>query len=137
MISVFVCLVFEYLTDHSRPENLRKSRQKKLVKSIYFSCNCISDGYKLFPSSKIDFWSFLKLQKMEFGQKNFVKLIYLISRVFFAWTFLNFLARCVRSGMKTWFQVIWWTFFLPYQFFRPVVHSVCIVQLRKKVYNFR
>ena len=33
-------------------------------------------SFKLFPGSKIDFWPFLKLQKMEFGQKNFVKLIY-------------------------------------------------------------
>ena len=32
---------------------------------------------------------------MDFGQTNFVKLIYLFSRVFLAaWTFLNFLAHC-------------------------------------------
>ena len=82
---------------HSRPENFKKSRPKKLVKSNrkinFFSWNCISSSFKLFPSSKNDFWPFLKLQKMEFGQKIFfVKLIYLISRVFLAWTFLNFLA---------------------------------------------
>ena len=35
-------------------------------------------SFKLFPSSKIDLWPFLKWQKMDFGQKNFVKLIYLI-----------------------------------------------------------
>ena len=40
-------------------------------------------SFKLFSSSKIVFWPFLKLQKMEFGEKNFVKPIYLISRVFF------------------------------------------------------
>ena len=34
--------------------------------------NCIFGSFKLFPSSKIDFWPFLKLQKMEFGQKNFL-----------------------------------------------------------------
>ena len=27
--------------------------------------------FKLFPSLKIDFWPFLKLQKTEFGQKNY------------------------------------------------------------------
>ena len=27
-------------------------------------------SFKLFPSSKIDFWPFLRLQKMDFGQKN-------------------------------------------------------------------
>ena len=33
---------------------------------------------------------------MDFGQKKyFMKLIYLISRVFWAWTFLIFLAYCV------------------------------------------
>ena len=48
------------------------------------------------PSSINDFWPFMKFQKMEFGQKIFfVKLIYLISRVCLAWTFLNFLAHCV------------------------------------------
>ena len=72
---------------HSGPENLKKCRQKKnsrnQINQNIFLWNCISGSFKLFPSSKIDFWSFLKLQKMEFGQKKFVKLIYLISRVFF------------------------------------------------------
>ena len=40
--------------------------------------------------------------------KNFfVKLIYLISRVFLAWTFLNFLAYCVL-------QPSWWTIWNPF-----------------------
>ena len=33
--------------------------------------DCIFGSFKLFPSSKIDFWPFLKLQKIEFGQKKF------------------------------------------------------------------
>ena len=41
-------------------------------------------NFFLFPSSKVVFWPFLKLQKMEFGQKKFVKLIYLISQIFLA-----------------------------------------------------
>jgi len=53
------------------------------------------DRFKLFPISKMDFCPFLKLQKMEFGQDFFVKWIYLISRIFLAWTFFNFLAHCV------------------------------------------
>ena len=40
------------------------SRQKKNQKKI-------SGSFKLFPSSKIDFWPFLKLQKKEVSQKNF------------------------------------------------------------------
>ena len=42
----------------------------------------------------MDFWPFLKLQKMESGRKKFHEIDYLISRVFLAWTFLNFLAHC-------------------------------------------
>ena len=56
---------------HSRPENLEKSRQKTREKKNIFSWNCISGRFKLFSSSKIDFWSFWKLQKMKFGQKIF------------------------------------------------------------------
>ena len=52
-----------------RPENLKKSRQK-LVKSNFFF---VKLHFKLFPSLKIDFWPFLKLQKMKFGQKNFFR----------------------------------------------------------------
>ena len=37
-----------------------------LVKKI-FSSNCIFGIFKLFPTSKIDFWPFLKLQNIEFG----------------------------------------------------------------------
>ena len=51
------------------------SRQKKLVKSNKsktFSWNAfLALLKKLFSSSKIDFWPFLKLQKMEFGQNIF------------------------------------------------------------------
>ena len=86
---------------HSGPENLKKSRQKfvKSDKSMIFLWNCIFGSFKLFPSSKIDFWPILKLQKkMDLEVKNFfVKLIYLISRVFLAWTFLNILAHCAAN----------------------------------------
>ena len=61
---------------HSGPEKLKKSRQKKLVKSnksIFFREIAFLAIFKLFLSSKIDFWPFLKLQKMEFGQKFFFR----------------------------------------------------------------
>ena len=56
------------------PKNLKKSGPKKLMKSNksisrkkklnIFHENCIFDSFKnYFPSSKIDFWRFLKLQK--------------------------------------------------------------------------
>ena len=37
--------------------------QKNFLREIAFLA--------VFPNSKIDFWPFLKLQKMEFGQNNF------------------------------------------------------------------
>ena len=36
----------------------------------FFSWNYIFGSFEHFPSTKIDFWPFLKLQKMEFGQKK-------------------------------------------------------------------
>ena len=105
---------------HSGPENLKKARQKKnpwnQINQKIFSWNCIFGSFN-------DFWQYLKLQKMEFGQKNvfmklhfglffpvqkmifghiwnckkwnlvknlFVKLIYLISLVFWPGLFKNF-----------------------------------------------
>ena len=48
----------------------KKNSWNQIPKSILR--NCIFDSFKnFFSSSKIDFWPFLKLQKMEFGQKNF------------------------------------------------------------------
>ena len=50
---------------------------------------------KLFPSSKIDFWPFLKLQKMKFGPKKFREIDLFDSMIFFGLIYLNFLAQCV------------------------------------------
>ena len=64
----------EYLLLHSGPENLKRSKKKNSwnqINQFFFSWNCIFGSFKLFPSSKIDVWPFLKLQKMEFGQKKF------------------------------------------------------------------
>ena len=52
----------------------------------FFSWNCI---FGSFTSSKIDFWPFLKLQKMEFGQENYSWFIW-FHEFFFAWTFFKF-----------------------------------------------
>ena len=41
---------------------------------------------------------------MDFGQKKFVKLIYLIPRVFLAWTFFNFLVQSVFVYISE----LWW-----------------------------
>ena len=58
----------------SGPENFKKSRQKNLwnqINKIFFSWNCIFGSFKHFPSSKIGFWPFLKLQKMNWSKKFF------------------------------------------------------------------
>ena len=67
-----------------------------------FSWNCISGSPKLFPSSKIDFWPFLKLQKMEFRQKHFREIdLFDFTRFFLDWTFFNFLAYCDTMHFKS------------------------------------
>ena len=47
----------------------------------------LSGSFKLFPSSKIDFWPFLKLQKMEFGKKIFREIDLFDFTAFFALDF--------------------------------------------------
>ena len=47
------------------PENLKKFRQKKTREIAFLAV------LNFFHSSKIDFWPFLKLQKMEFGLNIF------------------------------------------------------------------
>ena len=60
---------------HSRPENLKKVQAKKLVKSnksFFFREIAFLAVFNFFPVQKFIFWpSFLKLQKMDFGEKNF------------------------------------------------------------------
>ena len=74
---------------HSGPENLKKSRQKNSWNQInqFFSWNCI---FGSFPSSKIDFWPFLKLEKMKFGQKNYSWKWFIRFHEFFGLDFFKF-----------------------------------------------
>ena len=65
----------------------KKVQAKKTVKS-----NKSISNFKNGQKSIFELGKSLKLPEMQFHEKNF--LIYLISRVFFAWTFLNFLAHC-------------------------------------------
>ena len=111
-----------------RPENLKKYRPKQLVKRnksisrknfLIFSIkirkkitkNCILVwSFKLFPSSKIDVWPFLKSQKMEFAQKNYLWNWYFWFHEFFGLYFFKF------SGLLLWkillslllFLWLWW-----------------------------
>ena len=70
---------------HSVPDNLKKVQAKKTreIKNTFCIIAFLA-VLNFFTSSKIDFWSFLKLQKMEFGQK-FIREIDLFD-------FTNFLA---------------------------------------------
>ena len=73
------------------PQQARKFKKvqaKRLVKSN-----------KSFFFVKLHFWPYFKLQKKWFrAKKFFVKLMYLILRVFLAWTFLNFMDHCANIG---------------------------------------
>ena len=74
----------------------------KLDKTDFFSC------FKLFPSSKIVFWPFLKLQKMEFGQKNFSWNWFIWFQEFFwperFWTFWPTMIH-INKPTLTYFQI--------------------------------
>ena len=76
------------------PENKKKSRPKKLVKSNKSISRTFFNQNPFFAMSKMAKNQFLNLRKMDFGQKKFVKLIYLISRVIIWLDILNFQARC-------------------------------------------
>ena len=56
-----ICHHFFYV--NSRPENLKKVQEKNSwhqINLIFPPWNCILSSFELFPSSKIDFWPFLK-----------------------------------------------------------------------------
>ena len=66
-----------------RARKLKKVHAKK-------PWNCIFGSFKLFPSSKIDFWSFLKLQNVELAQKNFREIDLFDFTSFFGLDFFKF-----------------------------------------------
>ncbi len=57
--------IFFLCNAHIGPENLKKVQENKLVKKKLRETAFLA-------VLKIEFWPFLKLQKMEFGQKNFL-----------------------------------------------------------------
>ena len=66
------CQAF-WISFHSGPENLKKSRQKNSWNTISqknFREIAFLAVLNFFPCSKIYFWPFLKWQKMKFGQKK-------------------------------------------------------------------
>ena len=97
----------------------------KSNKSI--SWNCIFGSFKLFPSSRIDFWPFLKLQKMEFGQRKISWNLFIWFHEFFWLGFFKFscplcpyhLALHIKSrsiwgifqAVATCYTGIYWDFF--------------------------
>ena len=76
-----------------RAKKFKKVQAKKLVKSnksIFFREIAFFGSFKLFLSSKIDFWPFLKLQKMAFGQKFFREIDLFDCTSFFGQIFFKF-----------------------------------------------
>ena len=84
---------------HCGPENLKKSRPKKLVKSNKSISRNFFDQIQFFAISKMAKNHFLNWEKnppeMQFHKKFLVIF-------FFAWTFLNFPARCERRKFNSW-----------------------------------
>ena len=80
------------ISGHCGPEKLKKSRHKNSWNQInqFFSWNCILAVLNFFHSSKIDFWPFLKLQEMKFGQKNYLWNWFIWFHEFFGLDFFNF-----------------------------------------------
>ena len=77
---------------HSGPENLKMSRQKNSWNQInqFFFVKLLLEVLNFFPRSKIDFWPFFKLQKMDFCQKKIREIDLFDLARFLAWTFFNF-----------------------------------------------
>ena len=85
-----------------RARKFKKVQAKKLMKSnesisqkIFFDQ---IPFLAIFKNSQRSIFELGKLPKMQFGEKNF--LIYLISRVFFALDFFNFLAHCENKRVR-------------------------------------
>ena len=101
-----ICTFLNVLAYHvfTVGQKISKSPGKKLVESNQskiFTWNCISGSFKLFPSSKIDFWPFLKLQKMEFGQNNFSWNWFIwLHEIFWPGLFLIFWPTFIHNGKK-------------------------------------
>ena len=73
---------------------MKSNKSKKFLREIAFLA-----VLNFFPVQKLIFDHFWNHKKWNLGKKNFLKLIYLISQAFLAWTFLNFLAYCaLRSS---------------------------------------
>ena len=70
---------------------LQKFQNIKNLWIWHFLCEIAFLAVKnFFPVQKIDFWPFFKLQKMEFGQKNFREIDLFDFTSFFGLDFLNF-----------------------------------------------
>ena len=85
---------------------------------ISFSWNQIAflAVLNIFPVQKIDFWPFLKLQKMEFGQKKFSEIDLFGFTSFFCLDFFLFFLPAVYYYVLEWICIFCsWIGFL-YQF---------------------
>ena len=110
------------LAEPQRARKFKKVQAKKLVKSnkSIFSWNCI---FSSFPSSKIDFWPFLKLQKMEFGQKKNSEIDLFDFTIVFGLDFFKFSGPllCVAElGIIIW-NNLWNRFRIP-EYFQILLH---------------
>ena len=68
---------------------MKSNKSKKIFREIAFLA-----VLNFFPVQKIDFWPFLKMQKMEFGQKKIREIELFDFTSFFGLDFFNFLTHC-------------------------------------------
>ena len=118
----------KYKTRHSGPENLKNSWNQ--INKNFFREITFLAVLHFFPVQKLNFGHFWNCKKWNLAKKNnYVKLIYLISRVLLARTFLNFLVYCESESAKKWlwawgklknaflhflaYLMIFWTAFSP------------------------
>ena len=108
---------------------MKSNKSKKI-----FSWNCIFDSFEVFPSSKIDIWSFLKWPKMEFSQYKISWNWFIWFREFFsAWTFLNFLAYYyLQEEVKNFVKLNFTRFFFekvsPHFFLIRLLHLLIVIE---------
>ena len=105
----FFRVLDHWFTASQWARKVNKVQAKKLVKSN--KSKKISGSFKLFSSSKINFWSFLKLQKMEFGQKNSWNQINQFHEKII---WLNSILCYFKNGQKLFFELSFMKFFLIY-----------------------
>ena len=115
--------------------------QGKYSKKNFFSWNFIFVSLKLFPSTKIDFWPFLKLQKVEFDKKKSWNCIFDNFELFPSskidfWPFLKLQKMELGQKKNRVIDLFDLTSFLALSFFNFLAHALCTLKNHHKLPRF-